>query len=54
MYLYCLICLIFLYVSILSAMNSLDMALCKINIIDVMDRNQCLHLAINGYAGSVN
>ena len=22
--------------------------------INVMDRNQCLHLAINGYAGSVN
>ena len=36
MYLYCLICLIFLYVSMLSAMNSLDMALCKINIIFII------------------
>ena len=36
MYLYCLICLIFLYVSRLSAMNSLDMALCKINIIIII------------------
>ena len=36
MYLYCLICLIFLYVSMLSAMNSLDMALCKINIIIII------------------
>ena len=37
MYLYCLICLIFLYVSMLSAMNSLDMALCKINIIIIIE-----------------
>ena len=36
MYLYCLICLMFLYVSMLSAMNSLDMALCKINIIIII------------------
>ena len=36
MYLYCLICLIFLYVSMLSAMNSLDRALCKINIIIII------------------
>ena len=36
MYIYCLICLIFLYVSMLSAMNSLDMALCKINIIIII------------------
>ena len=36
MYLYCLICHIFLYVSMLSAMNSLDMALCKINIIIII------------------
>ena len=36
MYLYCLICLIFLYVSMSSAMNSLDMALCKINIIIII------------------
>ena len=36
MYLYCLICLIFLYVSMLSAMNYLDMALCKINIIIII------------------
>ena len=36
MYLYCLICLIFLYVSMLSAMNSLDMGLCKINIIIII------------------
>ena len=36
MYLYCLIYLIFLYVSMLSAITSLDMALCKINIIIII------------------